>query len=78
MGADDYIAKPFQPAELAARIRRCCVATSAQAAPWSDHTSSLVIDPVNMTVTRPDGRVVSLTPPDEDACLPRAPSWPGS
>jgi DNA-binding response OmpR family regulator len=64
MGADDYIAKPFQPAELAARIQAVLRRYQRASGPLGQtiHTSSLVIDPVNMTVTRPDGRVVSLTP----------------
>jgi two-component system alkaline phosphatase synthesis response regulator PhoP len=64
MGADDYIAKPFQPAELAARIQAVLRRYQRASGPLGQtiHTSSLVIDPVNMMVTRPDGRVVSLTP----------------
>ena len=64
MGADDYIAKPFQPAELTARIQAVLRRYQRASGPLGQtiHTSSLVIDPVNMTVTRPDGRVVSLTP----------------
>ena len=64
MGADDYIAKPFQPAELTARIQAVLRRYQRASGPFGQtiHVSSLVIDPVNMTVTRPDGRVVSLTP----------------
>jgi DNA-binding response OmpR family regulator len=64
MGADDYIAKPFQPAELTARIHAVLRRYQRATGPRSQtiQTSSLVIDPVNMTVTRPDGRVASLTP----------------
>jgi DNA-binding response OmpR family regulator len=64
MGADDYIAKPFQPAELTARIQAVLRRYQRTSGPFAQtiHASSLVIDPVNMTVTRPDGRVVSLTP----------------
>ncbi len=64
MGADDYIAKPFQPAELAARIQAVLRRYQRASGPLGQtiHASSLVIDPVNMMVTRPDGRVVSLTP----------------
>jgi DNA-binding response OmpR family regulator len=64
MGADDYIAKPFQPAELTARIQAVLRRYQRTIGPFAQtiHASSLVIDPVNMTVTRPDGRVVSLTP----------------
>jgi DNA-binding response OmpR family regulator len=64
MGADDYIAKPFQPAELTARIQAVLRRYQRASGPLGQtiHASSLVIDPVNMSVTRPDGRVVSLTP----------------
>jgi DNA-binding response OmpR family regulator len=64
MGADDYIAKPFQPAELTARIQAVLRRYQRARGPLGQtiHASSLVIDPVNMSVTRPDGRVVSLTP----------------
>jgi DNA-binding response OmpR family regulator len=64
MGADDYIAKPFQPAELAARIQAVLRRYQRASGPLGQtiHTSSLMIDPVSMMVTRPDGRVVSLTP----------------
>jgi len=64
MGADDYIAKPFQPAELTARIQAVLRRYQRASGPPGQtiQASSLVIDPVNMSVTRPDGRVVSLTP----------------
>ena len=31
LGADDYLAKPFELSELEARVKRCCDAASAAA-----------------------------------------------
>ncbi|MFW0108515.1 MtrAB system response regulator MtrA [Rothia sp. P7181] len=59
-GADDYIAKPFKPAELLARIR-------ARLRPREDHSNEplrvggLIIDLAGHTVSR-DGALIPLTP----------------
>lgn len=58
-GADDYVAKPFQMAEVLARLRALIRRASGQAAPLL-HCGSIVLDPRTARVTR-DGVVVPLT-----------------
>lgn len=64
MGADDYICKPFQPAELTARVeavlRRYHKATTVP----RQHLQpgNIDIDMVSLQVALPDGRVAQLTP----------------
>lgn len=65
LGADDYLAKPFEPSELLARVRS--VLRRAEAYTFGEPQSLLVVggfrlDPVNNTVTLPGGRIVELTP----------------
>jgi DNA-binding response OmpR family regulator len=65
VGADDYLAKPFEPAELLARVR--AVLRRAEAFTFGEPQSQLAVggfrlDPVNNTVTVPGGKVVELTP----------------
>lgn len=65
LGADDYLAKPFEPSELLARVRS--VMRRAEAFTFGEPQSQLTIDgfrldPVNNTVTTPAGRGLELTP----------------
>lgn len=71
MGADDYICKPYQPAELAARVE----------AVWRRYQrphggaradlriASLAIDPAELRVTLPDRRTAYLTPTEMKVLL---------
>lgn len=65
LGADDYLAKPFEPSELLARVR--AVLRRAEAFTFGEPQNQLAVggfrlDPVNNNVTLPSGRVVELTP----------------
>lgn len=65
LGADDYLAKPFEPSELLARVR--AVLRRAEAFTFGEPQSQLNVggfrlDPVNSTVTLSSGRAVELTP----------------
>jgi DNA-binding response OmpR family regulator len=65
LGADDYLAKPFEPSELLARVR--AVLRRAEAFTFGEPQSQLAVegfrlDPVNNAVTLPNGRAVELTP----------------
>lgn len=65
VGADDYLAKPFEPSELLARVRS--VLRRADAYTFGDSQSALTagglhIDPVTNLVALPGGVKVELTP----------------
>jgi two-component system response regulator MtrA len=72
-GADDYVAKPFKPKELVARIR-ARVRRHDETGPESLTVGDLSIDVAGHEVTR-DGRAISLTPLEFDllVCLARKP-----
>ena len=71
MGADDYICKPFQPAELTARVeavlRRYRKSASADA--QAMRAGGLDIDPVKRCVRLPDRREILLTPTEMNVLL---------
>jgi two-component system OmpR family response regulator len=64
MGADDYLAKPFHPRELLARIR-AILARSTPAEPAAEaeqfRFDQFRLDMVRRSLTRADGKKVSLT-----------------
>ncbi len=60
-GADDYLVKPFEYLELAARIRACLRRSSAESKQTPLRLGPLVIDQAKRQV-RINGRPVNLTP----------------
>jgi DNA-binding response OmpR family regulator len=61
LGADDYVAKPFSPKELAARVRAVLRRAGAKAPPGAiDAGRGLLVD-TGAREVRVDGRVVDLT-----------------
>jgi two-component system, OmpR family, response regulator MprA len=65
VGGDDYLAKPFEPRELLARVRALLSRQfwgTAQPAGNLVHFDALTLDVTNLAAHLPDGRVVALTP----------------
>jgi two-component system OmpR family response regulator len=65
IGADDYVAKPFEPRELVARIRSV-LRRSAKTAPAADEDAlyefdGWKLDPLKRKLTDPDGTVVPIS-----------------
>ncbi|MEA3533502.1 response regulator transcription factor [Rhizobium sp. CC-YZS058] len=63
-GADDYLGKPFNPRELAARIRAVLRRGRSEPQPTADRRyafAGYVADIETRTVAAPDGRLVDLT-----------------
>jgi DNA-binding response OmpR family regulator len=64
LGGDDYLVKPFAPAELLARIgavlRRCGSATAPSLPQLSQ--GSISLNPITQRVLFDDGRTATLTP----------------
>lgn len=61
LGADDYLVKPFFPAELEARITALIRRRRAEVAPALLQVGDVVLDPRAQRVTR-DGQEIDLTP----------------
>ncbi|HEX9057311.1 MAG TPA: response regulator transcription factor [Ktedonobacterales bacterium] len=71
MGADDYICKPFQPAELLARVQTV-LRRYRKAVPSGPHVvraGGVEINTSELQVKLPDGRIVFLTPTEMKVLL---------
>ncbi len=65
LGADDYLAKPFEPAELLARVQAVLRRTKRKREIEANQRiciDRIELDPVANRLVRPDGKVVELTP----------------
>ncbi|TMM48378.1 response regulator [Qipengyuania marisflavi] len=65
IGADDYVAKPFEPRELVARIRSVLRRSDRTAVPADEqqayHFEGWTLDPLKRRLTDPDGTLIPIS-----------------